>query len=130
MPWTFTITNISNQSVTLACQTGDIFTLANGAFPTSVALASGESLVLVTGQGTGHWSILEGTGAYDVNGAPLILSQPLRLPVFTVATLPAGAQGMKAIVSDATSPTFLGALTGGGAVVCPVFYNGTAWVVG
>ncbi len=50
---------------------------------------------------------------------------------YTVATLPAaGTQGRRAWVTDATAPTFLGALTGGGAVVCPVFDNGTAWVAG
>ena len=48
---------------------------------------------------------------------------------FTVAALPAaGTQGRRAWVTDATTPTFLGTLTGGGAVVCPVFDNGTAWV--
>jgi hypothetical protein len=47
---------------------------------------------------------------------------------YTVATLPTGFQGARAFVTDATLPTYLGALTGGGAVVCPVFYNGTAWV--
>ena len=50
---------------------------------------------------------------------------------YTVATLPSGLlQGTRAYVTDATAPTFLGALTGGGAVVCPVFYNGTAWIAG
>lgn len=49
---------------------------------------------------------------------------------YTVATLPAGVLGMRTYVTDATAPTFLGALTGGGAVTCPVFYNGTAWVAG
>lgn len=50
---------------------------------------------------------------------------------YTVATLPAaGTQGRRAWVTDATAPTFLGALTGGGAVVCPVFDDGTAWVAG
>ncbi|OGT01869.1 MAG: hypothetical protein A2143_02295 [Gallionellales bacterium RBG_16_57_15] len=47
---------------------------------------------------------------------------------YTVATLPAGTAGMRTYVTDATAPTWLSALTGGGAVVCPVFYNGTAWV--
>jgi hypothetical protein len=37
-------------------------------------------------------------------------------------------QGAQAVVTDATTPTYLGALTGGGAIVCPVVYNGTAWV--
>ena len=50
---------------------------------------------------------------------------------YTVATLPAaGTAGRRAYVTDATAPTFLGALTGGGAVKCPVFDDGTAWVAG
>ena len=50
---------------------------------------------------------------------------------FTVATLPtAGTQGRRTWVTDATAPTFLGTLTGGGAVVTPVFDNGSAWVAG
>lgn len=50
--------------------------------------------------------------------------------VYTVATLPTTGveSGTYATVSDATAPTYLGTLTGGGSVVCPVFYNGTAWV--
>ena len=48
---------------------------------------------------------------------------------YTVATLPAaGVAGRRAYVTDATAPTYLGALTGGGSVVCPVFDNGSAWV--
>ena len=52
----------------------------------------------------------------------------LRLTPYTVATLPSGVVGDTAYVTDATAPTYLGALTGGGAVTCPVFYNGSAWV--
>lgn len=47
---------------------------------------------------------------------------------YTVATLPAGTTGDRAYVTDATAPTYLSALTGGGAVVCPVFKNASAWV--
>ena len=49
---------------------------------------------------------------------------------FTVAGLPAGVVGQRAYVTDASSPTFGATLTGGGAVVIPVFRNATAWVVG
>ena len=49
---------------------------------------------------------------------------------YTVSTLPTGSAGMRAYVTDATAPTFLGALTGGGSVVTPVFHNGSAWVAG
>ena len=67
------------------------------------------------------------------NNAVTTFAKPPVLPAYTVATLPATAangmvQGAHAIVTDATAPTYLGALTGGGAVVCPVLYNGTAWV--
>lgn len=51
-----------------------------------------------------------------------------QLTGYTVATLPAGTVGDRAYVTDATAPTYLGALTGGGAVVCPVFRNATVWV--
>jgi hypothetical protein len=47
---------------------------------------------------------------------------------YTVATLPAGVLGDRAYVTDATTPTYLAALTGGGAVNAPVFYDGAAWV--
>lgn len=48
--------------------------------------------------------------------------------IYTVATLPAGSEGMISGVSDALAPVFLGALTGGGAIHTPVYYNGSAWV--
>lgn len=61
--------------------------------------------------------------------APTIVSTTIiRLKGYTVATLPVGVEGDRAYVTDATAPTYLGALTGGGTVKCPVFYNGTAWV--
>lgn len=47
---------------------------------------------------------------------------------YLVATLPVGTTGERAYVTDATAPTWLGALTGGGTVVCPVFKNATIWV--
>jgi len=52
----------------------------------------------------------------------------IRLKNYTVATLPTGVQGDTAYVTDATAPTYLGLLIGGGSIVTPVFYNGTAWV--
>jgi hypothetical protein len=56
------------------------------------------------------------------------MSVPLRMKSYTVATLPAGSQGDRAYVTDANGPTFLATVAGGGAVVTPVFYNGTNWV--
>lgn len=50
---------------------------------------------------------------------------------YTVATLPTAAakyKGARTYVTDATLPTFMGTLTGGGAVVTPVFCDGTTWI--
>ena len=55
----------------------------------------------------------------------------LRMASYTVATLPvAGTIGRRAIVTNALAPTFLASVVGGGAIVVPVYDNGTAWVVG
>jgi hypothetical protein len=51
-----------------------------------------------------------------------------RLAQYTVATLPTGVQGDTAYVTDASVPTYLGTVVGGGSVVCKVFYNGTNWI--
>ena len=50
---------------------------------------------------------------------------------YTVDSLPPATpmlHGAHTFVTDATSPTFLGALTGGGTIVCPVFCDGATWV--
>lgn len=65
-----------------------------------------------------------------ISGTAITASLPIVLKSYTVSTLPTGVEGMRAYVTDATAPTYLGALTGGGAVKCPVFYNGSAWVSG
>jgi hypothetical protein len=67
-----------------------------------------------------------GDGGVNANGT--ITAKSFRLRAYTVATLPAGTQGDTAYVTDAVAPTYLGTLTGGGTVVTPVFYNGSAWV--
>lgn len=51
------------------------------------------------------------------------------LKSYTVSTLPTGMiRGAIAYVTDALAPTYMTTVVGGGSVVCPVFYNGTAWV--
>jgi len=65
---------------------------------------------------------------FNTTSGNVILNTPIRMKGYTVAGLPAGTIGDEAYVTDAVLPTYLGVLTGGGAVVTPVFYNGTAWV--
>lgn len=62
------------------------------------------------------------------HGGAVSFGKPVNLKSYTVATLPAGTLGDIAYVTDATTPTYLGALVGGGAVKTPVFFNGSAWV--
>jgi hypothetical protein len=50
------------------------------------------------------------------------------LGTFTVATLPTPSGTAYATVTDALTPAYLTIVVGGGAVVTPVFYNGTNWV--
>lgn len=63
-----------------------------------------------------------------VTGPNIVSTSVVRLKNYTVATLPAGTQGDTAFVTDALAPTYLTAVVGGGAIVTPVFYDGTNWV--
>jgi hypothetical protein len=110
----------------------------------STSNTAGADLTITGSQGTGSGvggSIIFQTAVANSGGGATVQNtladamvidsvKTVRLGTgYTVATLPAaGTAGRRTYVTDATVPTFLGALTGGGAVVCPVFDNGTAWV--
>lgn len=100
---------------------------------------------LVYGGNTGYWRMgsnmqLVGSAGYTSLGAAgtvdllkvsttaITADLPVVLKSYTVATLPTGVVGMTAYVTDASGPTYLATVSGGGAVVTPVFYNGTNWV--
>lgn len=62
----------------------------------------------------------------DPTPPPADAAAPL---AYTVATLPAAPpRGTRAYVTNALAPAYLAAVAGGGAVVAPVFFNGTTWV--
>jgi hypothetical protein len=71
------------------------------------------------------------SGHYQMRDNTLQPVQPVA-PISTVATLPKAPNvGTRAVVTDASSPTFLGALVGGGAIVCPALFTGPGgWVAG
>src|SRR5262249_24135382 len=74
---------------------------------------------------------LEVSGQGMVCGSPHTFSRNVILTPATVSTLPtcnAALKGAMRVVSDATAPTYNGALTGGGAVTVPVLCNGAAWL--
>jgi len=123
------VTTLSATSGHVAYQAAD--TISNGFVAWNAAATanggmyhSGTALILREG-GINVVSIVP--ASFAVTGK-ISATTTLKSGGYTVATLPAGTAGMIAYVTDATTPTWLAALTGGGAVVCPVFYNGTAWV--
>jgi hypothetical protein len=70
---------------------------------------------------------IAGAGAFKMTGTYAQSLQPLVLPQYTVATLPAGPLGATAYVTDALAPTYNSIVVGGGAFVVPVFFDGTNW---
>jgi len=116
--------------------TGTVTTTGN------LTLGGALSGVSLTTQVSGTLPIANGgTGTTSTTFASLTTNVSGILPVanggnglgaaYLVATLPAaGTQGRRSWVTNALAPVFLAAPVGGGAVVCPVFDNGTAWVVG
>ena len=86
----------------------------------SVIAINSSNRIVTTGD-SGFSGLFEGT--FNGNLSTSYLQN------YTVATLPVSpTQGQIAYVTDATAPTYLGTLTGGGSVKCPVFFNGSAWV--
>ena len=98
-------------------------------------LANATGILPIASGGTSS-SSATGTGQTVLATSPTLitpnlgnaLSTSVRTSGFTVAGLPAGTAGQRVYVTDALTPAYNGALVGGGTVVVPVFYNGTAWV--
>ena len=86
-------------------------------------------------KGVGESAAENGVLLWDANGYPVVSYGGEFIGIaltsgFTVATLPTGTTGQRAYVTDASSPVFGSAVSGGGAVVIPVFKNATVWIVG
>ena len=86
---------------------------------------------------TGYWSLMSSIngGAYterlQVNSIGTTTFGGLAvMKGYAIASLPTGVNGAIAHVTDQTSacPAKGVAPTAGGALICPVFYNGSAWV--
>lgn len=101
--------------------TFSMFTLGDATNANRVGFTFNASNILEINTG------VKGTFA-DLKLRTLIADATVRFKGYTVATLPAGTIGDNAYVTDALAPTFLATVVGGGAIVTPVFYNGSAWV--
>lgn len=73
---------------------------------------------------TGGCLIINGATGAATNNCAFILQGYL---VAALPTCNASRLGMQAYVTDALTPTYNGALTGGSTAKVPVFCNGTAW---
>jgi hypothetical protein len=99
--------------------------LSNGSGGGDILIKTTLSTAASGTQNTGATALMLKGGTQNAVFSSLFVSAG-----YTVSTLPAGTTGARAHVTDATSPTFLGTLTGSGSTVCPVFYNGSAWLAG
>lgn len=101
----------------------------------NVLAAGGAGASNATGNAHGGHVYLDGGQGYGtgVHGDVIVGNTHgvLRLPVKTVATLPAATTaGRRCFVSDATATTFHSIVAGGGANFVPVFSDGTNWRIG
>lgn len=125
----FSINGQNTDSRSLNFSTGGVARWALTVSGTNTGSNAGDNLnimpfsdagTVISGEST---VINRATGMFTFGGVT-------QLKLYTVATLPActasNANGFLA-VSDATVPTYNGALTGGGGVHIPVFCNGTSW---
>lgn len=114
------ITTGSNNSIFGGC-TGLAAALAN-----AIGLCDGAGNMRV------DWAITA-AATLTLNG-PVVSTTTVQTKfIYSAAGTPlptcnSGLEGARASVSDATSPTFLGTYTSGGAVHAPVYCNGTNWV--
>jgi hypothetical protein len=98
--------------------------LVVGAFGTASAFGNNAGMVRID-----DGPLVLGTNA-QLNWEISIPGLLTPLTTFTVALLPActSYEDSITVVSDAASPAFLTAVTGGGSTRVPVFCNGTSWV--
>lgn len=113
---------------------------------TSTATLTGNFLIEATAGGNQWFNVAHSAGIVQLgdlssssNGTTLTVNdstqsidatKPIKLKGYTVATLPTGAVGQTAYVTDALTPAFGATAVGGGAVTIPVFFDGTTWIVG
>ena len=104
----------------------------NTATLTASGAVSGSNL---SGTNTGDQNLTVGTSldlSGNLNVAGNIIADGaatvIRLKGYTVAGLPTGVEGDTAYCTDLLAPTFFATAVGGGAVIGPVFHNGTIWI--
>ena len=98
-------------------------------FQANISSGTGKYCLYMSGTAQNYLAGSLGIGTTSPAGK-LDVAGTIKTLGYTVATLPTGTVGMMAYVTDALAPTFGATAVGGGAVVIPVFYNGSNWIVG
>lgn len=143
----FLFANDSNISTNLFGASGTTFSLVTGdcfGWSTSTTLASGSQSLNLCRLAAGKLAIGNGTngdftGALAVGSIGVGTATPqatldvrglIKSNGYTVSALPTGSIGDIGYVTDQTTACPLpgSALTGGGGIVCAVFFNGSSWV--
>lgn len=119
----------ANSSITLgtASSAAGQIVLNNATNGSRLTIQSG---VLSGGNWTITLPVVDGDNKQTLttNGSGVTAWSSLSLQGYTVATLPTGAVGDIAYVTDALTPTYLATAVGGGSGVVPVFFDGTNWI--
>jgi hypothetical protein len=89
------------------------------------------ALTVAGGIGVNAQSYMSGLNVATIVASQLLVTYPINLQAYTVATLPAltGTAGYLCYVTDALTPTWGATVVGGGAVKTLVMTDGTAWKV-
>lgn len=109
--------------------------------PVTGEATGGTHRLAMAGNGSAYYQVVGVDTAFRVDAnasfitnnlqaAKVTVTQYLKLPAYTVATMPACnsvSLDWIIVVSDARTPTYRGALTGGGAVRTPAYCDGTSW---
>jgi hypothetical protein len=111
-----------------------MFNFVNDSTGTSTYAVGGSAPLMRFGGTTNSFPAIARDGAgIKFTGAAAGSTAWIKVPPVAVSALPLAATagaGARAFVNDALAPTFGSAVTGGGAVLVPVYSDGSAWNVG
>ena len=127
----FYVNSMGNGGLTGSLSIGNNLNLANGKSVVFTDSTTNKSSYLYQDtDGYVKIATAGGDSTSDIQAGNLRVTNNLTLATTTVANLPTCSSSTTDVfraVSDAKSPTYNGALTGGGSTTIPVFCNGSAW---
>lgn len=120
-------TNIQSTSTNITGNTNitGILSALGGIFSSGGGGGGGGGGISSSGAITGTSAAITGVAAADT-----VLTSSHTVATLNAAYPPASNRGMRAYVTDASSPALWNTLNGGGASVTPAFCNGITWIAG